>query len=432
MKTTRLLNPIILLVSAATLLAACGTSSSSSTPVSSDVTPVSSDVTPSSSAEEKENVYSLSVHYDDNNKDQIPSDAVNQVMFAYSETVDVDFKTDLTLDPANKTYELYKQIVTPERELDDGTRGRTFHGQYKFLGSYEGEGNDITLKAPTSGEANIYYPTVLNYQSIEKQTQGWVSFEDEPVYRTRFNDWYPAKLSEATDQKVTLKGNTMEFEGHTIDNGEEPEPSEEKTVVISGTGSTLGSTLAFNSDKTYTWSYSVGGRDLTEEGSWTLNESNLIVLTYNDNSNTSVLDAETNNQTIEFTPYSLGGYAAQMKDTFVFSVGQWGQLTLVKVKEEIIHGTGTNNGVLTFFNDKSYSWALSVGGRELAEEGVWSFDEGNCIVLTNGENVNKGVIGEDNAQTIEYTPYSLGGYAAQMKETFTFAVGQWGQLTLVA
>ena len=421
---TRLLNPTLFLLSAAALLASCGASNAS---VSSSITP---DATTASTQETSSNVYSLSVHYDDSNKDEIPADAVNQVMFAYSDTVDVTFTAKLTLDAENKTYELFKQIQTAEMEQEDGTKARNFDGQYRFLGVYEGEGNDITLKAPTGGEANIYYPTILNYQSIEKQTQGWVSFEDEPIYRTRFNDWYPCKLTEAVDQKVTLKAPTLEFEAHEIKGNDEPEPSEEKTVVISGNGSVLGSTLAFNSDKTYTWSYSVGGRDLVEEGTWALNENNLLVLTYGENVNTSVLDAEYN-QTIEFTPYSLGGYAQQMKDTFVFAVGQWGQLTLIKTKAEVISGTGSNGGVLTFFDDSSYSWALSVGGRDLTEEGTWALNENNLLVLTSGENVNTSVLDAEYNQTIEYIPYSLGGYAQQMKETFVFAVGQWGQLTIL-
>lgn len=314
----------LLILSATMLLSACGSPSGTSSSSSLSQTSSSS---AESSTEKDANSFEVSKHYDNDNKDEIPADAVNQVMFAYSDAVDVTFSAKLTLDEAKGTYELYKQILA-YGEIVDGEKSANCNAEYIFQGAYEKNGNDLTLKVPTGGKASIYYPTVLNYQSIEKQTQGWVSFDENPTYKTRFNDWYPAKLDEAKDQNVTIKGDTIEFEAHEIKTEDDPKPTEEKVAKVVVEGSSGGS-LSFFEDFTYAWTRSAGGRELSEEGTWVINESNLIVLTFNENVTTGTLDAE-NAQTIEYTPYSLGGYAEQMKETFVLPVTQWGQLTLIK------------------------------------------------------------------------------------------------------
>lgn len=293
---------------------------------------------------ESSNVYTISKHYNDDNVGEIPTDAVNQVMFAYSETVDVDFKAELTLDVDAKTYTLYKQIVTPEYTDDSGVTMRNTNVQYEFKGSYESTSDtQITLAVPTSGRYNCYYPTVLNYQSIEKQTQDWVSSTDYPTLLTRFNKWYAAKNPSTVAQPVTLSGSTMTFGDvsfTTPDNGGKDDTNdssnsgsdEEKTAKITAEG-TNGSKLAFYEDKTYAWTRKAGNNDLSEEGTWALNASHQIVLTYVASDETKTFTGvlgEDNSQTIEYIPYSMGGYAEQLKDTFTMSVGTWGQLTTIK------------------------------------------------------------------------------------------------------
>lgn len=291
------------------------------------------------------NVYTVSKHYDDNSVGDIPSDAVNQVMFAYStEGVNVDFRTTLTLNKEEKTYTLYKQIETPKYTNDEGVEVQNVNAQYEFVGSYTSTSDtELTLAIPTSGKYNCYYPTVLNYQSIEKQTQDWVSSTDYPTLLTRFNKWYPAKNPSTVAQPVTLSGSTMTFgevtfnttptdDGKKDTSSSSSTPTQEKVAKITAEG-TNGSKLAFYEDKTYVWSRKAGNNNLSEQGTWVLNESHQIVLSFISGEETKTFTGtlgEDNSQTIEYIPYSMGGYADQLKDTFTMAVTSWGQLTTIK------------------------------------------------------------------------------------------------------
>lgn len=279
-----------------------------------------------------DNTYVIENHYDDSTKNDIPSDAVNQVMFAYSESVDVTFRTELKLNEEEKTYILTKTIQTALFKNDEGNEVRNYDGGYEFKGSFTGESNDIILSIPTESKYYCYYPTVLNYKSVEKQTQDWVSSTEEPFILTRFNKWYPAKNSGTKEQPVTLNNKSMTFADVKFeeDKPSTPDPTPaptEKEVKITATGQG-GKVLKFYTDKTYEWNEPT--RNLKEEGTFLLNEQKQIVLTCSNGTViTSTLD-ESNNQTIVYAPSTMGGYASALSDTFVLSVGQWGQLTLIK------------------------------------------------------------------------------------------------------
>ncbi len=159
-----------------------------------------------------ENVYTIEVHYTDENKDEIPEDVINSVMFLYAETVDATFTTTLTLDEENGTYVLTKMVDAGEQE-ENGETIHPFVGEWEFTGTYEGDGETIVLAAPEEGRTNIQYPTVLNYGSLEPQTQDWVDSTERPELLLRFNQWYPVVNEDVTDQTITLSSDgTMTFE----------------------------------------------------------------------------------------------------------------------------------------------------------------------------------------------------------------------------
>lgn len=305
----------------------------------------------SSSVEESkpDNVYEINKNYNESNKGDMPADAVNYVMFAYStEAVNVNFNTKLTLNKEDKSYVLYKQIVTPETKDEDGNTMVVVNAEYEFKGSYTGDSNELTLKVPSAAKYSCAYPTVLNYQSIEKQTQGWVDVKDAPFILTRFNKWYPAKNPDTLDQNVTLSGKTLTFAEVTFpedqqsggDNNQNSQPSGDdtaKTPKISVTGNNGSAKLDFFEDKTYTWSMEAGGNTLTESGDWKFAEGESVVMTLSitqdgelKGSIDSTLD-ESNNLVIEYTPIVTGGsYASMLKDTFVMAPAQFGQLYIIK------------------------------------------------------------------------------------------------------
>ncbi len=230
------------------------------------------------------NEYAITKAYNADNKSEIPTDAVNQVMFAYSDT-NATFDTKLTLDSSAFTYTLYKSITTDKIEMDDGTKDYAFKGEWEFKGTYtvsETNANEITLKVPTSGRYNCYYPHVLNYQSIEKQTQDWVDSTDYPALLTRFNKWYPSKAAKTVDQPVTLDGKTMTFgevdltvtgdggegggEGGSSSQPEDPNAPKVDANAIIGAVSE-GKVISLFADGTYKFEYPQ--YNITETGTWT-------------------------------------------------------------------------------------------------------------------------------------------------------------------
>lgn len=228
--------------------------------------------------------YTIKQEYTETNKSEIPADMVNQVMFAYSET-NATVETKLTLNDGEKTYTLYKSIITDKTEDETGKMDYAFKGEWEFTGTYtvsESNSNEITLKVPTSGKYNVYYPTVLNYQSIEKQTQDWVSSADYPTLLTRFNKWYPSKAETTVDQPVTLNGDTMIFgevnltvdaQPETPDDDDDQSGQQEDTSSWGIDESALvsvgadGKALNFYSDGTYKALYNA--YNIQEEGTWT-------------------------------------------------------------------------------------------------------------------------------------------------------------------
>lgn len=232
------------------------------------------------------NTYTVTVVYTPDTRSEIPGDMVNQVMFAYSnDESNVTVETVLTLDSSAMTYTMTKEIITDKiYENDEGEMDYTFHGEWEFTGSYtvsESDENSIVLKVPTSGKNNIYYPTMNNYQSIEKQTQDWVDSSENPVILTRFNTWYPVKASTAVDQPVTLSGDTMTF-GDVDLGGDVEEPPVETTpaddeppaddapaidanALIGAVAD--GKVINLYADGTYQFAYDKYG--ITEEGTWT-------------------------------------------------------------------------------------------------------------------------------------------------------------------
>ena len=235
------------------------------------------------------NSYTITVEYNADNKDQIPEDMVNQVMFAYSDT-NATVETVLTLDSSAMTYILTKTIYTDQIENDEGELDYAFKGEWEFTGSYtvsENDENAVTLAVPTSGKNNIHYPTVLNYQSIEKQTQDWVDSSADPAILTRFNKWYPSKASTAVDQPVTLSGSTMTFGEVNLSVPEEeapapadPAPAEndpaeatpaddgvavDENAIIGAVAD--GKVINLYADGTFQFAYDKYG--IVEEGTWT-------------------------------------------------------------------------------------------------------------------------------------------------------------------
>lgn len=243
-----------------------------------------------------DDTYTITQAYTSENKSDIPADAVNQVMFAYSDT-NATFETKLTLNAEDSTYTLYKAIVTDKIENDSGEMDYAFKGEWEFYGTYtvsESNSNEITLKVPTSGKTNIYYPTVLNYQSIEKQTQGWVDSTERPELLTRFNKWYPSKASVTVDQPVTLDGTTLTFAEVDLElpeeepgagteepeetPGETPEegaPTVDPEALIGAVAG--GKVINLYADGTFSFRYDEYG--ITENGTWTWKDHVLTLTT---------------------------------------------------------------------------------------------------------------------------------------------------------
>ena len=292
-----------------------------------------------------DNEFTISKRYTDDNVSEIPADAVNQVMFAYStEAVDVTFNTKLTLDREGSKYVLYKQIVTPETKDEEGNAFQVVNAQYEFKGTFEGSGNDLTLKIPTEARYDCHYPTVLNYQSVEKQTQGWVDVSQAPFILTRFNKWYPAKNLGTLDQPVTLSGKTLTFGEVKFEEPEQPTSSEPeqssnepevKTPKITVESDDASATLKFFEDKTYTWERQAGEHLLSESGDWKFEENNTMTLSITQDGELkgsvgSTINAD-NNLIIEYTPIVTGGsYASALKATFTMAPTQFGQLLIIK------------------------------------------------------------------------------------------------------
>ncbi|MFA6829991.1 MAG: hypothetical protein WCR67_04750 [Bacilli bacterium] len=280
-----------------------------------------------------ESIYTIEKGYTVSQIKDIPADMVNYVMFAYGDYSDqedsyqvVNVKTTLTLNPSTKTYELYKMIDTPKvHETDDGMVS-TYTGEYYFNGIYEeADKTNITLKTPTSGKYSAFYPTVLNYQSVEKQTQGYVQSTDYPTMMTRFNNWYPQKNTSAVDQGIVLSGKTMTFGSVTMPSDDDKtstsasteESTEASTstelpegVILSATDT--GKTMNLNKDGTYDFTYSA--YNVTEKGTWTWKEYKLTVTRADDTAFEGAFNADYN-VALEFTSQS----SSQLKASFVFN-----------------------------------------------------------------------------------------------------------------
>ena len=255
-------------------------------------------------------VYTITVEYTSDNKDDIPSDAVNQVMFAYSDT-EATFNTELTLDSDTMTYTLYKQIITDE---DEDLEDVVFNGQWYFYGSYTVDSDDsdsITLEKPDSGQNSIYYPTVLNYNSIETQTQGWVDSTEDVSLLTRFNKWYPSKASTYVDQPVTLSGSTMTFGDVDLDADTSDDSSDEDSTSTDDTDTDSdltwdedaiigavsdGKVISLYSDGTFMFEYST--YSIVEYGTWTWENYTLTVTTAGGNVSVAEFNSDYN---LEFT-----------------------------------------------------------------------------------------------------------------------------------
>ncbi len=98
--------------------------------------------------------YTVTARYTPDDKDKIPEDMVNQVMFANSEA-NVTVESVLTLDSSAMSYTLFKTIQDPNPEADGEY---SFKGEWEFTGSYtanSGDENSVVLKIPTSGKNNI-------------------------------------------------------------------------------------------------------------------------------------------------------------------------------------------------------------------------------------------------------------------------------------
>ncbi len=266
--------------------------------------------------------YSVSKAYTESNKSEIPTDMVNQVMFAYGEE-----------------YTLYKYIEANGE--NEGKPTVIFKGEYEYYGTYEVDGSDankVTLKVPTSGKVNVWYPTVLNYQSIEKQTQGWVTSTDRPDMLTRFNKWYPAKNAGTVDQPVTLDGKTLTFGEVTIDmpdggdgegegdnnGGDDQEPDmsdwglDENALTAVGAG---GKALNFYADGTAKVVYPA--YSLSDEGTWTWTtegQSAKLTLVLGGTTYECPLDGTT--ITVDWTCSAV----SMVKETFTLTYGNWSKL----------------------------------------------------------------------------------------------------------
>jgi hypothetical protein len=157
----------------------------------------------------KEEVYTITKDYTSANKADMPKDMVNYVLLAYGSDPSCNVNAKLTLKNSDKTYTLYKQLITPEIDDGNGNKMVVMNCQYEFYGTFSKSDSTITLTAPTSGRYNVTYPTILNYQSVEKQTQDWVASADYAALLTRFNKWYPYKGTAAVDSVVTVSGSTF-------------------------------------------------------------------------------------------------------------------------------------------------------------------------------------------------------------------------------
>lgn len=283
--------------------------------------------------------YSYSKTYDASNKGDIPTDMVNQVMFAYSES-EATVTAKLTLDEDKTEYTLYKSIEA-KGDAGDGGMSTVFKGEYEFYGTYDVDGSDakkVTLKIPTSGKTNIWYPTALNYQSIEKQTQDWVTSADRPELLTRFNKWYPAKNAGTVDQPVTLDGKTLTFGDVTItpppsddddddddnEGGDDQEPDmsgwglDDNALTAVGAG---GKALNFYADGTAKVVYPA--YSLGDEGTWawsTEGQTAKVTLVLGGTEYDCPLDGTS--ITVEWTCSTV----SMVKETFVLTYSNWSKL----------------------------------------------------------------------------------------------------------
>lgn len=262
--------------------------------------------------------------------EDIPSDAVNYVMFAYGDNPVINFKTTLTLDDEAKTYTLYKLMSTPETEIN-GEMTMTFKGEYEYNGTYtvdSSDSNKIILSVPSSGKYNCFYPTVLNYQSVEKQTQDWVSSEEYPLLLTRFNNWYPAKNASTVEQPVTLSGKTMTFDKVDTSVPETPKGDDEENKTESPDTPSIADENALISaeldgskvidlyaDGSFKFRYPA--YSIVEEGTWTW-VSHKLTLTINDGDSFVASFNASYNLELEYTSKTT----SMIKGTFVFE--NWG------------------------------------------------------------------------------------------------------------
>lgn len=157
----------------------------------------------------KDEVYTINQDYTNDTKADLPKNMVNYVLLAYGSDASCNVNAKLTLKASDKTYTLYKQLVTPEVTDANGNKSVVMNCQYEFSGTYTKSESTVTLAIPSSGRYNVTYPTVLNYQSIEKQTQDWVSSTDYPALLTRFNKWYPYKGTATVESVVTVSGSSF-------------------------------------------------------------------------------------------------------------------------------------------------------------------------------------------------------------------------------
>jgi hypothetical protein len=286
---------------------------------------------------EENNVFEKSASYTQANaKTDVPTDCVNYVMFAYSTSdFNVVISSKLTLDRSANTYTLYK-LIEASAYNDSSVMADTFKGEYEFSGSFKkNDSKSYTLVAPTSGRYNCYYPTVLNYKSVEKQTQGWVASTDYPELMTRFNKWYPAKNGGVVDQLVTLDGTSLAYGDVSIPTTSSSADSGNTSsgTVSSSTGTSSstasgissqdentiayaedsGKTITLHKDYTYTWTYSA--YSLSENGTWAWANYTLTTTTPKGTVSNATVDATDYHIHLSFVP----DVSSQISCAFVFT-----------------------------------------------------------------------------------------------------------------
>jgi hypothetical protein len=272
-----------------------------------------------------------------NAKTEIPADCVNYVMFAYSTSdFNVVISSKLTLDRKANTYTLYK-LAEASAYNDKSVMADTFKGEYEFYGSFKkNDSKSYTLSVPTSGRYNCYYPTVLNYKSVEKQTQGWVSSTDYPTLLTRFNKWYPAKNEAVIDQPVTLDGTSLTYgevtmpvtssaaasssaatssvaasSSNAATSADSSASSVDSNVIAYSEDS--GKTITFKKDYTYTWTYDA--YKLSEAGTWSWANYTLTTTTPKGVVSSATVNSEDYHIHLSFVP----DVSSQISCTFVIT-----------------------------------------------------------------------------------------------------------------